>query len=424
MKSNDVPFFVREKTWLKLAVPVVCAVAVAAIVWLVNPWFTNLFSQDTRLSMAIGQGLTVLFVIVTYQYFNRIVRRMLFGRQRKMNDLWLAERLQQVQALERLGQDFAAFPKFVDILLGHLHEANTCTDGGAVDIMKSLVNISAQSGSLLAKLKSQEARASDVADAQATRIAKNTMVLKNLDAYQQAHNQQITDDSHRIREVFAQIEGLKGLTQVIRGIAKQTNLLALNAAIEAARAGDAGRGFAVVADEVRKLSQQTEGATSQIDNFIGELAQHVTENLSAIVADTRTDTESQQIQTITDQLGEMNQAFTEVSGYLSVIGTDSRRAMGSIYDDTITALGHMQFQDISRQQIEQICSALAALNEHFTAVESITSSDDPGQAWPSLAGRIEALRNNYVMHGQHTTHDATTGAGNSAAISRPTIELF
>jgi methyl-accepting chemotaxis protein len=75
--------------------------------------------------------------------------------------------------------------------------------------------------------------------------------------------------------VISELEGdsrnIGKIVETIKGIADQTNLLALNAAIEAARAGDQGRGFAVVADEVRKLAQNTQIATSQIQELIDHL---------------------------------------------------------------------------------------------------------------------------------------------------------
>ncbi len=82
---------------------------------------------------------------------------------------------------------------------------------------------------------------------------------------------QLDKSRQSLEKLYADVEGIEGILEMIQGIAEQTNLLALNAAIEAARAGAAGRGFAVVADEVRALSEKTSLSVDDIRQRIESL---------------------------------------------------------------------------------------------------------------------------------------------------------
>jgi methyl-accepting chemotaxis protein len=318
--------------------------------------------------------------------------------------------------------ELAALPKFTAIVKEHLSSANNSTETGAVAILEALSHVRGQSGELLESMHVQEKKAREIAMEQARCFERNAEALSGLNDYQTHRSRQIREDGERIAEILQRVRGLSELTRIISDIAKQTNLLALNAAIEAARAGEMGRGFAVVAGEVRRLSQQTETATGSIDREIADVGKMVTENLSFIIDTTRNDEETAQVQRIAEETKSMNNTFKEISEYLSENTENTRSAMQRIYDDIVVALGHIQFQDISRQQIEHVAHALDTLEGYFAGVESALRASAEHLP-PSLAEEIDGLRKHHVMQSQRAAHDKITGKRQEAD-SRPAIELF
>ena len=225
-----------------------------------------------------------------------------------------------------------------------------------------------------------------------------------------------------------QAESLNTLIQLIRHIAGQTNLLALNAAIEAARAGESGRGFAVVADEVRKLSVETETAVTRINDGIVGVAVSIREQFANRFSD--------------ESVHEQQAALTEFAEQLTVLGTgykelvehdirsiESMKASSSELSSMfMDAIASVQFQDITRQQIESVQQALDLLDSYADLVSKQLSGDsDSLVSGQTLERHLEALYSTYVMERQRVSHQGASGLSGSASESKAAarkVELF
>lgn len=134
-------------------------------------------------------------------------------------------------------------------------------------------------------------------------------------------NQTMQTISSQTTSLAESSQQIKGIVDVIQGIAGQTNLLALNAAIEAARAGEAGRGFAVVAEEVRKLAEQSDAATKEIEEIITQMGDKIdtvvtmVQDAEAVVNEGKAATEKshQGFRKITDQLNAVKGGVDQIA---------------------------------------------------------------------------------------------------------------
>ncbi len=311
-----------------------------------------------------------------------------------------------------------------DVMVSHINSANTETEQGALRIMQVLDEVYRASEHLLAKLDGSEREARALKSIQAERLRTDQMLLEEMTKFISAKSVQMQVDHQRIQDVLLQVKGLTGLTGLIRNIAKQTNLLALNASIEAARAGDAGRGFAVVADEVRTLSQETETATASIDQAIIAVSENVEKNLATVLSGDHTRDELAKVTEISASLQAVLHDFTELNQYVETLSHDSKNTMTLIHQGLVQALGNMQFQDISRQQLDSVKHLLDDFVDHFSQLEQCLQADPVAKIELStLAHLLENHREKYVMQRQQENHSQAVGQHQQMQ-QQPMIELF
>ncbi len=153
----------------------------------------------------------------------------------------------------------------------------TATSEQAASVSQQVASVS-EAGSTVAEVRQTAEQSAD----RATLVSKSSQeCLESADeglrsvqemvASTNSIKEQVGSIAETILTLNEQMQQIGDIISTVNDIADQSNLLALNASIEAARAGEAGKGFAVVADEVSSLAEQSQQATAQVRDILGQI---------------------------------------------------------------------------------------------------------------------------------------------------------
>ena len=329
-----------------------------------------------------------------------------------------------------------AVPPFNAMIAGQLRSVVAHTEEAAVGFAERLQTIDEVVTDLRRRIASASAASDENAAQSRAEVAESRALIGQLESFIRKRVSDTEEDLRSDGEAVEKTQSLKSLLDLIRHLAGQTNLLALNAAIEAARAGEAGRGFSVVADEVRKLSNETEAAVRKIDEGILAVAGIIEARARDRQADSRIDEEKQTLGAFSGQLADLS-ARLELSVGREHEMLSSINASGDrLAEMFMEALASVQFQDITRQQLEQVIDAIRRIEAHTQKVADVLQhGEDYAAADPEitpLQDEFDALYSAYVMDQQREVHEhaLSAGGGQHSAAVRPgaartsNVELF
>jgi methyl-accepting chemotaxis protein len=217
------------------------------------------------------------------------------------------------------------------------------------------------------------------------------------------------------RELVAEAQALVSTMEAIRSmageidlIADQTNLLALNATIEAARAGERGAGFAVVASEVRKLSDRSAGAARDIARMVRQIETELARLQASLGEATEHDRERHERArgTALEIRSRVEATAVETARSIEL----AQRVASQIASRVSNMIVSLQFQDITRQEIEHVVALLQQ------TAERVPGDGPLGLVNRADEGELPAWRE-YTVEDERQVHRAVAGGGKADQVS-------
>jgi len=301
------------------------------------------------------------------------------------------------QDLARLEQCFAILQKQVGVTI-------RTSEHAVLEMVERLHRVHQRSADLHREVMEAVGRSRHISEASQMEADGNRITVETLASSQEAFIAARKHNQERISKVVDQVRRLTPLAALIGDISRQTNLLSINASIEAARAGAEGAGFKVVAAEVRRLSAQTAEAARQISDGILNVANTIEGELAQANQLDSEGSAAGQLTEVACHIAQISASLNEVVPYLVHLSQNMHDGIEVITTDIIDAMGHMQFQDVNRQLLEQVESALGSLSEHSAALYALVGGDAPPPPM-ALEELMERWAQGYVSEAQRAAHE-------------------
>jgi len=259
------------------------------------------------------------------------------------------------ESLSLLQKAFYKLPYLRILLLNVIEKTEEATN----TLIENFISVSEKNRQTLEEVQKRiELHEGDSLDhlmSQSSQITESYQHIKDeYESLTAQNKQQIDEFSRQLSTMFAQL-------QSINEILAQNKIIAVNLSIEGVKFGDKGKAIKVIVQEIQKLNQKIDQFTSEVshqleqfETFTQELWNNWREHMEKAV--TQFQKASDNASLLIEKLRDASQHMNDIASLLE----QNARAMQGDLDGIIESL---QFQDITRQQIENVMSYLGQIQD-------------------------------------------------------------
>jgi len=318
-------------------------------------------------------------------------------------------------------EDLAAFRTFADFASRQLQSVVATTENVVNSISSNMSDTDCRISKLIGFLR-QCASEDEVGRAMKEIEAQIEGCRKLIEGFSERQREDALQGANQRAKVAAEtaavLKSLKGVDQ----IARMTTIMSLNVSIEAARTGAAGKGFMVIGREIRELAASTQALAAEVGERIEALLRAVNVDLEN-EGKRRELIEREAFEEVSRTLGAFSQNVYAIVRHERKVLDEVEHEEQGISDSILDAIGRLQFQDIIRQQLEQLEQTFVMVDGHMANLGAALAERRTPSLDESLWAKLEGQFETYHMEDQRVSHRAALGQPTKLATA-PKIELF
>lgn len=321
-------------------------------------------------------------------------------------------------------EDLSTFAVLFDLMSAQLNGVTEETEKAAFDILTRLRGVDGKVSEVLTLMEESSAEAERELKSSEKLYEKNQQSIQAIQEFIRRKDVDRGQKNERVKNLVERLKSINPAISAIGEIAHVTKYLSINASIEAARAGGEGHGFAIVAKEIRALAVKVDEAAKLVGRGVTQIVDLVESDISGTESD-----EEDEMHALFDDVHRQLSALED--GHQSILQdfrgslTQNQEMNAVVSNLVMEALASVQFQDITRQIIEQIVATCLRMGDHTKNMVSRIENPNTNCDIISTRDLIENMSNDYVMKKQRDIHHSiSNGTEKDFEKETLTIELF